>query len=326
MRLSIIIVNYNTSRLLADCLRSLYDDPDCADWEIIVVDNASSDDSVEMLQRDFPAIKLIAEQTNLGFSRANNRGAQISGGHHLLFLNSDTLVPPGAISQLLQFSTQTPDAAIVGPRLISPDGSIQYSARSFPGPWNMFCSYFLLDRIFPRSTLFGSPRLTNIDHSQTQRVDYVAGACLLISRNCFNTIGGWSPDYFFYAEDADICAKALNGSDEYPPQGNTYLLGPCTITHIGGASSSQVKIASTIEAHRSIFLFVRRHRGPVACFATRLVILAGVTPRALLALCALPFAALVGKGPTVWNTLWRYARVIGLALSRNIFPTGSFAS
>lgn len=325
MRLSIIIVNYNTRRLLADCLRSLFDDPAASDWEIIVVDNASSDDSVAMVQRDFPAVKLIAEQTNLGFSRANNHGAQISGGHHLLFLNSDTLVPPGAISQLSQFLTNTQDAAIVGPRLVSPDGSIQHSAQNFPSPWSMFCSYFLLNRIFPHSPFFGGQILDSRDHSHVHRVDYIAGACLLIRRDCFDAIGGWCTDYFFYAEDADICARARAGCEKSSHCGNTYFFAPCAITHIGGASSSQAKLASTIEAHRSIFLFMHRHRGPGSCFATRLVMLSGVIPRALLTILALPFGVIFGKGRLCWNALRRYGRVIGLALSRNIFPTGSFA-
>lgn len=315
-RVSIIIVSFNTADLLADCLQSLHDDPDSEHWQIIVADNASADGSVAMVRERFPAVEVLALDRNYGFAAANNRGAEVAGGHHLLFLNSDTVVPAGAIGELAEFLDATPDAGIVGARLLSPDGSLQLSARSFPGPLNTFLLYSGLSRLLPGVRPFGDPYLSYIDHTQVNDVDYVDGACLMMRRETFDRLGGWCEDYFLYAEDADLCfrARQLGASVIY--------YGRRHITHIGGASAARVAVRSTLEAHRSTFLFILRHHGRAAFWATRLLTVLGVLPRLIVSVLAYPFSALLGKADAMGSRVRLYWRVLTLCLSRNVLPTG----
>lgn len=315
-RVSIIIVSFNTADLLADCLQSVYDDPDSEHWQIIVADNASGDDSVAMVLERFPGVHVLALDRNYGFAAANNRGAEVACGDHLLFLNSDTVVPVGAIGELADYLEATPDAAIVGARLLSPDGSLQLSARSFPGPLNTFLLYSGLSRLLPGVRPFGAPYLSYIDHTQVNDVDYVDGACLMMRRATFDRLGGWCEDYFLYAEDADLCfrARQLGASVIY--------YGPRHITHVGGASAARVAVRSTLESHRSTFLFILRHRGRAAFWLTRLLTTLGVLPRLLATAIAYPFAALLGRADAMGSRVRLYRRVLALCLSRNVLPTG----
>jgi len=315
---SIVILNYNTQELLADCLRSLHDDPDHEQWQIIVVDNASSDDSMAMVTRDFPQAMLVALDRNLGFAKGNNRGAEIASGRHLLFLNADTVVLPGVVAALSDFLDTTPDAAIVGPRLNHPGGKFQCSFQPFPSTLGTLRKYLyinLLLRNFARSSVRA---LSDSDLRKTRQVDYVAGACLMICREYFERVGGWCEDYFLYGEDADLCAEVKRIG------GKTYYYGPRHIIHIGGASADQVALPAILEGHRSLFLFVYRHEGPLAFWATRLTTMVGVLLRGLFTALALPVALPLGKAKPVWARLRKYVRVLGLCLSRNAFPTGGF--
>lgn len=318
MRLSVVVISYNTRDLLADCLRSLNEDPDRDEWEIIVVDNASDDGSAMMVTRQFPDVEVVALDKNLGFAAANNRGAKRAEGRYLLFLNADTVIKPGLLGWLCDFLDDRTDAAVAGPRMVGEDGELQYTARTFPGPLNTFLEYSFADRLFPSLPFFGRPRLTYLDHRQRHQVDYVSGACLMIAREYFERADGWCEDYFFYAEDADLCAQVKKIG------GNTYYCGGRAITHIGGASARQLPVATTIEAHRSVFLFVRRQRGPIAMLLQRLVTLAGAAPRMIACALATPFAALLGKGSDLARRTSVYWRVMKLCFSPNPYPTGAF--
>ena len=315
-RVSIIIVSFNTADLLADCLQSLHDDTDSEHWQIIVADNASADGSVAMVRERFPSVHVVALDRNYGFAAANSRGAEVAGGRILLFLNSDTVVPPGAIGEIEGFLDATPDAAVVGARLLSPDGSLQLSARSFPGPLNTFLLYSGLSRLLPGVRPFGAPYLSYLDHTQVHDVDYIDGACLMMRRETFDRLGGWCEDYFLYAEDADLCFRARQIG------GRVVYYGPRHITHVGGASAAQVAVRSTLEAHRSTFLFILRHRGRAAFWTTRLLTVLGVLPRLVATVVAYPFSALLGETKSMGSRVRLYWRVLALCLSRNVLPTG----
>ncbi|MFO7945934.1 MAG: glycosyltransferase family 2 protein [Armatimonadota bacterium] len=318
MRLSVIVINYNTRELLSDCLKSLHQDPEHDDWQIIVVDNASEDDSAMMVRREFSEVTLVALDENLGFSKANNRAAEVAEGRYLVFLNADTVVPAGVLGWLCDFLDEQADAAIAGPRMLGVDGELQYTARTFPGPLNTFLEYFFLDRLLSSLPFFGRPRLTYIDHTKRHRVDYVSGACLVIAREYFEKAGRWCEDYFFYAEDADLCAEVKKIG------GRTYYCGGRAITHFGGASASQIATATTIEAHRSVFLFVRRQRGAVAMILQRLITFVGALGRFIVTAVATPFATLFGHGQRFAARTSLYWRVIRLCFSPDPYPTGRF--
>ncbi len=315
-RVSIIIVSFNTAELLADCLQSLDADPEHAQWQIIVADNASGDGSATMVRERFPTVELLPLERNCGFAAANNRGAELARGHYLLFLNPDTVVPPGVIGQLADFLDANAEAAVVGARMLSPDGSLQLSARSFPGPLNTFMLYSGLSRLLPGIRPFGDPYLSYLDHAQVHDVDYVDGACLMIRRETFDLVGGWCEDYFLYAEDADLCLRVRELG------GRVIYYGPRHITHVGGASAATVSVRSALEAHRSVFLFILRHRGRAAFEATRMVTILGVVPRLLATAISYPLGATLGRGAAIGTRVRLYWRVLCLCVSRNALPSG----
>lgn len=202
------------------------------DYEIIVVDNASRDGSVEMVKKDFPQVKIIANQSNLGFAKANNQGIKIAQGEYILFLNSDTVVPPGTIETLLAYLKNHPLVGVVTPKLILKNGQIDPDChRGFPTPWSAL-SYFLgLEKIFPKSKIFSQYHQGYQNSETIHEIHACCGAFLLTRRKILEKIGGWDEDYFFYGEDLDLCyrIKQLGFKVIYYPQ--------VAATHYKGASS-----------------------------------------------------------------------------------------
>jgi len=306
-RLRVVVLSYNTRELLAACLRSLLADPESAAWRLVVVDNASTDGSPQMVREEFPGVTLIESAENRGFSAGNNLGTRDAQEPLLLFLNSDTLVPPGALPALLAFMRDHPDCAAVGPRLTDPDGTPQHSCRTFPGPLNTLLEGFWLDRLAPRSRLLGRPRMTWLDPLATATVDYVSGAALLVRREAFEAVGGWPEEYFFYAEDADLCRQlAARGS-------KVCYRGEVAIVHLGGASAQQSTRAA-IEAHRSVLIFALRSRGAGGLLLQRLATLAVTVPRLVLAALSLPVAGAMRHGGQAWDRLRLLCRVVAVAV------------
>jgi GT2 family glycosyltransferase len=304
--LRIVILSFNTRELLASCLQSLLQDPDSARWHVVVVDNASGDGSPQMVRERFPDVTLIENPSNRGFAAGNNVGCVGAQEPVLFFLNSDTVVPAGAIGGLLRFLAEHPGAVAVGPRLVSPDGSVQMSCGGFPGPVNTLLSGLWLDRLFPRSRFFGRPNMTWLDHTQTVQVQYLQGAALMVRREAFEAVGGWPEEFFFYAEDADLCRQLQARG------GEMWFHGAVSITHIGGASAKKASEWATLEAHRSVLLFALRSGGPGRLLLQRLTTILVTLPRLVGAALALGPAAAVGKGSALWRALRVYAKVLAL--------------
>ncbi len=226
--LSVVIIFHNTLRLLADCLHSIAVDARENPYEVIVVDNASSDNSATILARDFPQVRLMRNRENVGFARANNQGWRASTGEFVLFLNSDTIVPPGALAQLVDFLRARPDTGACGPRLARVDGSTQpFAFGGDPTP------AYLLRRGFAH--LFLHRPLHDWETREPKLVDWVSGACLLVWRNVLAQADGWDEKFFMYFEDNDLCLRMRRAGWKifYHPH--------TTITHLGGASLAQNK-------------------------------------------------------------------------------------
>jgi len=207
--LSVIIVSYNTRALLDDCLQSLAAaDAPPGGMEVIVVDNASQDESVEMVRARYPQATLLASAENRGFSAANNLGAAVAQGRALLFLNSDTRVSRKALTQPLDYLQRHPDVGALTVRLVYPDGRRDPdNHRGFPTPWNALCHFTGLSRLFPRSPRFNGYFQGYQDFSQTHAVEVIAGSYMLMPRALFDQLGGWDESYFFYGEDIDFCYR-----------------------------------------------------------------------------------------------------------------------
>jgi hypothetical protein len=242
--LSVIIVNYNTCRLLDECLASLQTAVSPPDgMEIIVVDNASIDGSQAMVLEKYPEVRLLASTENRGFSAANNLGAAQANGRTLLFLNSDTVLSEEAIIQPFNYLDEHEKAGAITVRLVYPTGERDPdNHRGFPTPWNALCHFSGLGRLFP-----GSPRLNGYfqsyaDFEQTHAVPVIAGSFMMMPRTAFDQLGGWDETYFFYGEDIDICYRIQELGYEiiYYPH--------VEVLHYKGASSGLRKESADIAA------------------------------------------------------------------------------
>ncbi|MDZ7344460.1 MAG: glycosyltransferase family 2 protein [candidate division KSB1 bacterium] len=269
MKISIIIISYNTRDLLRACLQSVYRQTPEVDFEIIIVDNASTDGSREMLQQEFPQAKKIFNTTNKGFAAANNQALAQATGEYLLLLNSDTEVLPGAITQSLEFMEQHPEAGIVGCKLLNPDFTLQPSCESFPNFWDVVFESFFLDRLFPNNKLFGRFHLRFFRYDRIAKVDSVMGAFLLIRRATVEAIGMLDEGFFFYSEETDWCYRAKRKGWE------VYFFPGAQAIHHCSQSADPVASKMFVQLHASRYRFYKKYHSTASSLAVRLVFALG---------------------------------------------------
>lgn len=282
--LSIIIVNWNSTAYLTRCVETIYSHTHEISFEIIVVDNASPDGDVEMVKTRFPDIILIQSSVNLGFARANNLASQVSGSKYVVFLNPDTLLANSAFDFLLRQVASLPSVGAVGCTLLNKDRSVQTSAiQTFPTILNQLLDVDVLRNRFPACRLWNSAPLYACSADPIP-VEVISGACIMIERGVFAQIGQFSEEYFMYAEDLDLCRKAVQAglTNYYIPQGQ--------IIHYGGASS--VPRRAVVMKWKSILLYVAKHRGYSYQLAFRIAMAGCALAR--LAVVSLWVAALIG--------------------------------
>jgi GT2 family glycosyltransferase len=240
IRLSIVIVSFNARADLEACLRSLRQAPPRMDHEVIVVDNASTDGSLEAASA-FPGVRAIALDRNAGFAAANNAGIRGGRGDLVLLLNSDTIVPEGSIDELVARLLAVPDAAVAGPRLRGPDGRPELSFGRMISPWNEFRQKRRTDAWIDRET------------AREQFVDWVSGACLLVHRVDAERAGLLDERFFLYTEDVDFCHSVRS-------LGRKVLFTPAAeITHLRGRSRASQPNASRTRYRESQLAFYRKH-------------------------------------------------------------------
>lgn len=206
--LSVVIVNYNTAALLEACLRSLYAESAHIQLEVFVVDNASTDASCTMVREKFPDVQLIANCENVGFARANNQALQQAHGRYLLLLNSDTVILDSALEHMLMYMRAHPGVGMCGPHLFYPDMTHQESAYPFPSLRGVLAIYTGLYERLPTLGQWVAPEWISPATHKTRIADWCSGACLMISRACFEAIGGLDESFFMYYEDTDWCRHA----------------------------------------------------------------------------------------------------------------------
>jgi len=262
--LSVVIVNWNARDELGKCLRSIRE-ADSDSTETIVVDNASLDDSVEMVRREFPWVRMIRNAENVGFARAGNIGIEAARGRYILLLNPDTEIEKGAFPALVRFGDENPDVGIFGPKILNPDGSLQYSCRRFPTLKAALFRYTLLGRLFPRNAYTRDYRMTDWDHSDPRDVDWVSGAAMVIRRELLDDIGPLDERFFMYCEDVDLGyrAKQAGWRVAYYPQ--------ATVVHVIGRSTDRNANAMIIEFHKSMYRFFKKHYAQRSSILTRLI-------------------------------------------------------
>jgi GT2 family glycosyltransferase len=253
---SVIIVSYNVRGFLGSLITSLHRALHDIDSEIIVVDNASDDDTVDFLKRNYPDVRLIENRTNVGFGKANNQGVRISVGEYLLLINPDAIVEENTVREMLDFCRHHPDAGASSCKVLNADGSLQKSCRrGFPTPWVAFTKISGLGTLFPKSRIFGRYNLTYLNPEEVHEVDAIGGSFMFIPRKVFLEVGGFDEDYFMYGEDIDLCYKIKKAGYKvyYTPQ--------TSAIHFKGESTRRSNINQTYEFYRAMAVFVEKRYG-----------------------------------------------------------------
>lgn len=253
MDVSIIIVNWNTKSLLRGCLTSVYECAGAVDYEIIVVDNASTDDSVEMVKNDFKDVILIENTENRGFAAANNQGMAIAKGRYVLLLNSDTIVLENSVANTVKFADENPQTAVTGCQVLNSDGTIQRTCFKFPSILNMLLSSTYLYKLFPKNKFFGREQMTWWDRGDVRQVDVVTGCFMLVRREAIEQVGPMDERFFMYGEETDWCYRFwLNGwKVMFAPVGR--------IIHFGGQSTAMRPVVMIVQLRLSILKFIKKH-------------------------------------------------------------------
>jgi hypothetical protein len=250
---SVVIVNWNTRDLLAQALESLHRETTDVTFETIVVDNGSTDGSVELVERRWSQVRLVALPGNLGFSVGNNRGLDEARGTYVLLLNSDTIVLQSTLAGMARFLDAHPDAGCVGARHLNADGSLQRSMDAFPGLIEDFLIYTEIRRL-PWLRPFLERRYPWWgDHDHAREVDWVNGACLMVRREVIERLGGFDEEHFIYAEEIDWCYRMHQAG------WRVYFTPEAEVIHLGGRSTERLVRDRVVLLYESQYWFYRKH-------------------------------------------------------------------
>ncbi len=292
MRLSIIIVSWNTKDLLARCLESVLAQQAGSlaphEIEVFVVDNASADGSMEMVAERFPWVRSIANHENAGFARANNQALALAGGAFILLLNPDTVLHPGALATLLDVMAAHPRAGAAGARLLNKDSSLQPSCHPMLTPGREFWRLIFLDHLLPRATY----PMRRWNTATARQVEAIKGACLMLRRQALDQVGWLDESYFMYTEEVDLCYRLNQAGWElwYEPA--------AVVTHFGGASAKQIRQEMVIQLYRSKIHFFRKFGGEAQARRFKTLVRLAHWPRMLAAQLFAAFGLPVLPGPT----------------------------
>lgn len=282
IKLSIIIVNYNSKLLLEKCLVSVKKETLKIDSEIIIVDNNSADGSKDFLPEKFTDVKFIFNKENLGFSKACNQGFKISSGKYVLFLNPDTILSENCLSDSILFFESHPDAGAIGVRMINDKGSfLKESKRGFPTPSASFYKLFGLSAIFPRSKTFSKYYEGHLSEKENNPVEVLSGAFMMARREVFEKLNGFDERFFMYGEDIDLSIRIIQAGYK------NYYLGKITVTHLKGGSTTydNKHIQDFYEAMK---LFVKKHYS-TRSFLFRSFLYSGISLRRMISKAGLLF-------------------------------------
>ncbi len=251
--LSICIVNWNTCELLCKCLRSIYRYPPSEPFEVIVVDNGSTDGSAERVRAEFPQVNLIANAENRGYAYGNNQAIAEARGEFLLLLNPDTEMHPDTLNNALRFLRAHPEVGAIGAKQVFPDGTVQPSLRGFPTPSNLFFEVSGLARLFPRSHRLGGYRMRWFQYDRPIEVDQPMGTFLMVRRAVVDQVGPMDTEFPLFFNDVDWCYRIRQAGWKI------MFIPDVVITHYGGASTRQVRLEAIRESHRALERFYQKH-------------------------------------------------------------------
>jgi len=254
--LSICIVTLNAEPYLRNCLESIKRHSGNLKYEIIVVDNGSTDNTIEMLGENYPDVILLRNKENLGFAKPNNQAIERSSSdRYILLLNPDTIVYEASLQNLIEFAEKHSEAGIVGPKVLNGDGTFQKHCKRGEGrPWEIFAYFLGLAKVFPHVKFFSGYLQSYLDEDLVHEVPAISGCCMLIRRQTLAAIGGLDEDLFAYQEDTEYCVRARKAGWKvfYMPQ--------ALITHFGGKGGSRVQPYKAIyKWHHSYYIYYKKH-------------------------------------------------------------------
>jgi len=267
--LSVVVVTYNALPWIERCLESV------RDHETIIVDHGSTDGTLELVRRRFPQARLI-EEGNTGLGAGSNTGMRVASGSYFLLLNSDAWAVGDAVEQLAAFAESHPEAAVVGPKLLNPDGSLQRSVRGFPTIWRLATEYFFLRKLAPGTRALNAFYAARFPHDEVREAEFLMGACLLVRREAADTVGLFDEDFFMFSEETDWCYRFRQAG------WNVLFFPGAEFVHVGGATTSQNWGPMYREQLRGHLRFLAKHRGPREAERARRLILASMRLRAVL--------------------------------------------
>lgn len=272
MDLSVVIVSYNVSSFLDQTLMTVEESAHGLEYEIFVVDNASADDSVDMVKRKYPQVKLIVNSENRGFAKANNQALGLAGGRYILLLNPDTVLRSDTIPVMIGFLDRHPEAGAAGCKVINPDGSLQLACRrGFPTPGVAFFKMVGLSGLFPKSRTFGAYNLTYLDPESVSEVDAVSGSFMMLRREALDRAGHLDEDFFMYGEDLDLCYRIKKDGWKI------YYVPDTEIIHFKGESTKSVPtMKSILDFYTAMHIFVEKHHGRETKFFPRWLLFTGI--------------------------------------------------
>ena len=264
--ISVIIVSWNACKFLEECLDSLSRGITRA-CEVIVIDNASSDGSPEMVAAKFPWVRLVRSGANLGFAKGNNLAFKHARGRYVCLVNSDVNVFAGCVDALADYLDHHPDVGMVGPRILNADRSLQNNCRAFPNLWNKFCVVFGLSRLFPSSSWFSGEEMCWFDHLRERAVDALVGCFIMTRVKAVEQFGLLDENFFMYGEDIDWCRRCQKSGWKV-----MFFPGVESL-HYGGASSANAPQRFSVELQRAALQLWAKHRSGIECILFRFLLL-----------------------------------------------------
>ena len=278
--LSIVIVNYNVKFFLEQCLYSLRKSAAGIQTEIIVVDNQSTDGSINYLQPRFPEVQFIVSDTNIGFARASNKGLQYATGEYILFLNPDTLLSENTLETCISFFKKNPDAGALGVKMIDGSGRfLKESKRSFPSPLTSLFKLFGLSKIFPHSKLFSKYYLGHLEENKNHEVNVLAGAFMMLRKEVIKTLGSFDEKFFMYGEDIDLSYRIQKSGYK------NYYIADTEIIHFKGESTRRGSLNYVMMFYKAMSIFVKKHYGGTRAGVFNVALHIAIWIRAVIAAC-----------------------------------------
>lgn len=262
-----MIICWNDLKVISDCLKSVFEETQGIDYEVIVSDNGSADGSVGYVRENFGKVRIVENRTNLGFARGNNAGIQLAQGEYILILNPDTIIRNNALEKLVAYAERHPEAGAFGCRVLNPDGSFQNPARPLPSVMGELLSALSLRWLGRISQVFASDVYPGWDGRTERTIGFQSGCCVMFRGDLLKRLGGFDERFFYHCEESDLCSRVWEA-------GFSILYYPgAEITHLGGQSVGRFPIRFALETYRSSYRFFWKHYGRRALSRIRLVYL-----------------------------------------------------